>query len=254
MSNIEVIVLGSGTRVLLPDRSMSGYAVIAPDFFIMLDCGGGAIRRGLEAGLSMLAVDAILISHLHLDHIADLPAFLWSLHGEGKERASRPLYLFGPPGFRNFFIGLVNLFGDWINDIVAPTKVREVNEEKLSLGPWRVEVFSMKHGVPANGYRLESQGKTLAYTGDTGPCDAAVALARGADLLIAECSLPAGEKMPTHLNAAEVGQLATAANCRCVLLSHLYPESLAVDAVAQCREFFAGKVELSHDLKRLILS
>ncbi|MGH7453850.1 MAG: MBL fold metallo-hydrolase, partial [bacterium] len=61
----EITVLGSGTRVLLRERSMSGYAVSRPDFFILLDCGGGAIRRALEAELPILHVDAILFSHLH---------------------------------------------------------------------------------------------------------------------------------------------------------------------------------------------
>lgn len=250
---LELIVLGSGTRVLLTDRSMSGYAVITPESFLLLDCGDGVIRRGLEAGLPMLRVDAILISHLHLDHIADLPPLLWALHGEGQQRTERPLYLYGPPGFRNFFEGMIGLYGEWIRRIPLEIIVTEVQSERFEVGAWQIQTYGMEHGLPANGYRLKAENKVLAYTGDTGPCDNLVPLARGADLFITECSVPTGQEMPTHLSAGEVGRFAAQAQCKRVWLSHLYPESLQADVVSQCREYFSGEIELSHDLKRLIL-
>ncbi len=251
--SLELLVLGSGTRVLLKDRGMSGYAVITPENFLLLDCGDGVIRRGLEAGLPMLRVDAILISHLHLDHVADLPPLLWALHGEGRQRAERPLHLFGPPGFRNFFEGLIGLYGDWIRRIPCEVIVREVMRERFSIGPWHIQAYSMEHGIVANGYRLEAENKVLAYTGDTGPCEEAITLACHADVLITECSFPNGQESATHLTAGEVGRIAVQARCKRVLLSHLYPEALQADIVSQCREHFSGEIELSHDLKRLML-
>jgi ribonuclease BN (tRNA processing enzyme) len=249
----EITILGSGTRVLLRERSMSGYAIRRSDFFVLLDCGGGIIRRALEAGLPILHVDAILFSHLHLDHVADLPELLWALDGEGHQRAARPLHLFGPPGFRNFFDGLIDLYGKWLKRLPLPLVAREVKRQRFSLGPWQVETLPMQHGTPANGYRLELDGKILAYTGDTGSCEQVVELARNADWLIIECSYPNGQTMATHLTAGEAGQLAARAQCRRVLLTHFYPECFEVDVAAQCREFFAGEIELAGDLKRLIL-
>ena len=249
----EITVLGSGTRVLLRERSMSGYAVARPDFFLLLDCGAGVIRRGLEAQLPILHVDAILFSHLHLDHIADLPALLWALDGEGRQRADRPLRLFGPPGFANFFARLSNVYGNWIDRLPVPVFIHEVQRERFNLGPWQIETLPMFHGIPANGYRLELNGKILAYTGDTGFCDEAVTLARRADCLIIECSFPDGHITPTHLTAGEAGQLAAKAESRRVLLTHFYPECFAVEVAAQCRKFFPGEIELASDLQRLIL-
>ncbi|MDZ7343141.1 MAG: ribonuclease Z [candidate division KSB1 bacterium] len=249
----EIIVLGSGTRVLHRERSMAGYAVRRPDFFMLLDCGGGAVRRGLEAALPMLHLDAILITHLHLDHVADLPELLWALDGEGEQRADRPLYLFGPPGFTKFFDGLSEVFGKWLKRLPMPLVVREVNQQRFSLGPWQVETLPMQHGAPANGYRLEGDGKILAYTGDTGFCEEVVGLAQNADWLIIECSFPNGQIVSTHLTAGEAGILAAKAACRRVLLTHFYPDCFAVDVAAQCREFFGGEIELAGDLKRLIL-
>jgi ribonuclease BN (tRNA processing enzyme) len=249
----EITVLGCGTRVLLRERSMSGYAVRRPDFFVLLDCGAGVIRRGLEAGLPMLHVDAILFSHLHLDHIADLPALLWALDGEGQQRAERPLRLFGPPGFANFFAQLGHVYGNWIERLPVPLLIHEVQRERFNLGPWQIETLPMFHGISANGYRLESDEKILAYTGDTGFCDEVVTLARNADWLIIECSFPDGHYMPTHLTAGEAGQLAAQAWCKQVLLTHFYPDCFAVDVAAQCRKFFSGRIELASDLKRLML-
>lgn len=252
-SEIDIIVLGSGTRVLLAEHSMAGYVVRCRDYFLLLDCGDGVIRRGLEAGLPMIAVDAILFSHLHLDHIADLPPLLWALHGEGRQRAERPLHLLGPPGFRNFFEGLSVLYGSWIAEIAPPIIVREVYSEIFKTGPWQVQALPMNHGMPANGYRLQASQRTLAYTGDTGPCDEIVPLAQDADLLIAECSFPNEHGTWNHLTADEVGGFAQRAQCQRVLLSHLYPESLAADVVAQCREKFSGEIKLAQDLQRLTL-
>jgi len=249
----EITVLGSGTRVLLRERSMSGYAVVRPDFFILLDCGNGVIRRALEAELPILHLDAILFSHLHLDHIADLPALLWALDGEGRQRADRPLRLFGPPGFGNFFARLGDLYGKWLERLPAPVLIHEVERERFTLGPWQIETQPMFHGLPANGYRLELDGKILSYTGDTGPCEEVVKLAQNADWLIIECSFPDGQLMPTHLTAGEVGQLAAKADCKRVLLTHFYPECFEIDIAAQCRKFFSGHIELASDLQRLIL-
>jgi len=249
----EITVLGSGTRVLLRERSMSGYAVYRPDFFILLDCGNGVIRRALEAELPILSVDAILFSHLHLDHIADLPALLWALDGEGRLRADRPLRLFGPPGFGNFFARLSDIYGKWIDRLPMPIFIHEVQNERFALGPWQMETLPMFHGIPANGYRLETDGKILAYTGDTGVCDEITQLAHYADWLIIECAFPDGQGMPTHLTPGDVGQLAARAECRRVLLTHFYPESFTVDPAAQCRKYFSGHIELASDLQRLIL-
>ncbi len=251
--DIEIAVLGSGTRVFLPERSMSGYAVRRENFLLLLDCGDGVIRRALAAGLPLLEIDAILFSHQHLDHVADLPPLLWALHGEGQRRGHRPLHLFGPPGFQKFFDGLSSLYGDWMHEIPVPILVREVLQEEFEAGPWHVRTLPMQHGIPANGYRLESEGKILAYTGDTGPCPEVIALARHADLFICECSFPNGMEMPTHLAAGQAGQIAAEAQCKKLLLTHFYPACLAADPAAQAHEFFHGKAELAQDLMRLMI-
>jgi len=250
---IEFTVLGSGTRALREDRSMSSYALRCQGFFLLMDCGDGALRRALTAGLPLIQVDAVLISHLHLDHIADLPPLLWALHGEGAVRAHRPLRLYGPPGLFDFYQRMGDLYGSWINDIPVPIVVQEVFEQDFEVGPWHARTLAMHHSILANGYRLQCERKTIAYTGDTGPGPGVIRLAREAELFICECAFPNGQDMPTHLNAGQAGQIAAEAKCEKLLLTHFYPEALAVDVAAQAREFFSGQVELAQDLMRLMI-
>ena len=249
--HIELIILGSGTRVLLDERSMAGYALLCGNFFLLLDCGNGVIRRGLQAKLPLLQIDAILITHLHMDHIADLPSLLWALHGEGHCRAKRPLSIYGPSGLKDFYSGLINLYGTWIEEIEPEVRVIEVEVQDFPVGPWEIKTLPMQHGLPANGYRLEQGNKIITYTGDTGPCDQVIKLAKDASVCIIECSFPDGMETTTHLTASEVGKLAEKANCRKIILSHLYPESLSTDIIGQCRHFFKGEIEIASDLKRL---
>jgi ribonuclease BN (tRNA processing enzyme) len=103
----EITVLGSGTRVLHRARSMSGYAVMRPDFFVLLDCGGGVIRRALEANCRS-CTSTPFFSHLHLDHVAGFTG------GCGRSTAKAinariDHCAFSPPGFGSFFARLAIL-------------------------------------------------------------------------------------------------------------------------------------------------
>ncbi|MCI0618229.1 MBL fold metallo-hydrolase, partial [bacterium] len=126
------------------------------DFFMLMDCGNGVLRRCLEAGLKPFDVDAILISHLHIDHIADIVPFLWGLkHAPDLER-EKSLNFYGPPGFQQFFEKLPSVYGRWLENFPFPIFVKNVTQEEFSIGPWKVNAFSMQHGAAANGYRLQS--------------------------------------------------------------------------------------------------
>jgi len=250
---IELIVLGSGTCALQPQRSMSGYALRHQNFLMLVDCGNGVLRRSLEAGLKPFEVDAILISHLHVDHIADIVPLLWGLkHAPGIKR-DKALHFFGPPGLQQFFEKLPSLYGKWIEKFPFPVVVKNVMQEEFVIGPWQVKTLPMQHGASANGYRLQSRGKVIAYSGDTGECVEAVRLAKNADVCILECSFAKDYGAENHLHAAQVGRIARQAECRKLILSHLYPECDETDVKAICAKEFSGSLELASDLMRLMI-
>jgi ribonuclease BN (tRNA processing enzyme) len=110
-----------------------------------------------------------------------------------------------------------------------------------------VEAFEMTHiGVRALGYRIEAGGKVLAYTGDTGPCDAAVDVARDADLYLAEATYQdASTLMPFHLSATQAGEAATAAGAKRLMLTHITPDLDPEISRAEAAAAFAGAVDIA---------
>jgi ribonuclease BN (tRNA processing enzyme) len=188
---------------------------------VWLDAGTGTFSR-LQQHIAVDDVDAIVISHGHPDHFVDvIPAF-YARHYGGLGRSGLPFY--SPPGFVESASLLVSESGkDVMAEAYSFTTVRGGDE--FSVGPIRFFATEMTHiGVHAMGYRIEAGRSVFAYTGDTGPCDAAVDLARDADVLLAEATYQdASDIMPFHLSATQAGELAKAANAKHLILTHLTP-------------------------------
>ena len=254
MPKAEITVLGSGTCAATRDRSMASYHLAVGEMQLLLDIGDGALRRLLEAGLDYRQIDAILISHHHIDHVADLVPFLWATRYSPYFQRENPLTLFGPPGTKEWYDKLALAYGDWLLELPFPLIIEEGQNTAWQWQGIAISTRAMVHSVPANGYRLSFGAQALAYTGDTGYHENVIQLAKDADLLIIESSFPDERgTMETHLTPGEAGRIAAAANVRKVILTHLYPECENVDIVAQCRAFFHGQVEIAEDLKTISL-
>jgi len=250
---IELTIVGSGTCALQSQRSMSGYALRHKNFFMLMDCGDGVLRRCLEAGLKPFEIDALLISHLHIDHIADIVPLLWGLKHAPDLKREKPLHFFGPPGLQQFFEKLPAIYGRWLENFPFPLVVKNVAQEEFTVGPWKANTLPMQHGAAANGYRLQSGEKVIAYSGDTGECAEVINLGKRADLFILECSFAKDYGAENHLHALQAGRIARQAECKKLILTHLYPECDQADILSICRKEFSGSVELASDLMRLML-
>jgi ribonuclease BN (tRNA processing enzyme) len=244
-------ILGSGTCAATAKRSMSSYHLEAGGREILLDIGAGSLRRLLEAGKDYKKIEAIFITHFHIDHIADLVPFLWATrYGPGFERAA-PLYIFGPPGVEAWYQKLAAAHGDWMLELPFGLEIQEVHKTEWHWQSLEIQTLPMQHGVPANGYRLNINDRTLVYTGDTGYCENAIELGRQADLLLIECSFPDSDTpMDTHLTPSQVGKIATVCGARKIVLTHIYPECDKQDIRSICGKYFDGEIELAEDLQR----
>ena len=249
-------VLGSGTCAATAERSMAGYHVKVPmqDCEFLLDIGAGSLRRLLEAGESYRKIDAVFITHFHVDHIADLAPLLWSSCYTPDFERNKPLTLIGPPGLKNWYTRLAELHGDWLLDLPFQLDILEKTGATWEWQGMKVSTRALKHSVAVNGYRFEVNSRSLVYTGDTGPCEALIALAAEANVLLAECSFPAirGE-IDFHLTSGSAGEMARQAGVGKLCLTHLYPECEAHDIKLECGEKFDGEIELMTDLQRLII-
>lgn len=248
---MQLTILGSGTAIPSLTRGSPGLLVEVADSSLLFDGGSGTLPRLLKAGISITELDRVFYTHLHPDHTGDLVPLLFALRNPVWRR-TKPLYLTGPKGFMAFYEGLTHLYGDWIAPKTYELVVNETLKEVTEAEGFRViprEVVHLQHSLC---YRIESaDGKSLVFSGDTTYCDAMIEAAKGADLLVLECSAPDEQPMKVHLTPTEAGQIAALSGCRRLVLTHLYPICEAYDLVTPCKKVFDGEVILAEDLMRL---
>ena len=240
---MRLTVLGSQGTWPGAARECCGYIVSAEGYHLWLDAGTGTFAR-LQEHLPVGDLGAMLISHGHADHFLDIiPAFYARHYGHLGEPG---LPFHSPPGFTDLAALLVseagrNVMGEAYDfNQATPGGVFE-------LGPFRVTPFEMTHiGVPSLGYRIETDGKVLAYTGDTGPCDEAIDLARDADLLLCEATYQNDSELSFfHLSALQAGEHAHAAGAARLVLTHITPNLDPGTSLAQAAESYPGSIDVA---------
>jgi ribonuclease BN (tRNA processing enzyme) len=223
---MKLTVLGSGTCVPYSKRGSSGFALETSDATMLLDCGNGTTWKLADAGINYLHIDHIFLSHLHPDHTGDLVSFLFatkyaygSPYGSKREK---PLSLWGGPGFIKFFEALKIAYGDWIT--LDDISVRELGEDVMDFGQFSLRTRRTPHIESGLALRIEAEGKSLVYSGDTDYLEALIDLSRNADALIIECALPdERSKRSGHLTPGEVTEMANKSEARKIIVTHLYP-------------------------------
>jgi ribonuclease BN (tRNA processing enzyme) len=124
-------------------------------------------------------------------------------------------------------------------------------EDEVRFGDLRIRSAPTNHTEGSLAYRVEAEGRSLVYSGDTDESDSLVALARGADLLVLEAANPF--KVKGHLTPAEAGRLAARAGVGRLLLTHLYPPCDTVDVAALAGLEFSGEILRAEDGLQLTL-
>lgn len=297
---MKITLLGTGAALADPDRAQSSILVTLDNGRnYLFDCGEGATRQMVRADVNPADVGWVFLTHLHFDHICGLPFFVlssWIFN-----RVGAPVVL-GPKGTRDYVDHLFEK-GAFKVDFQARSQyaLRKKNPEAM-----RPEVTEVKPGlvwqdehvkvyadwvehIPRDvcecfGVRLEAEGKVIAFSGDTAPCDAMVGLAKDADLLIHECTFPEAfiehrrqSNVGTfaHTSPTELGKIATRAGAKSVVATHFgHFDSLSpvlkraagahmpvdlmgphqLDIVAKdIRKHYAGPIRLAHDLMRIDL-
>jgi ribonuclease BN (tRNA processing enzyme) len=243
---MELTVLGCGGTWPDPGGATSGYLVSSNGFNLWLDCGTGTLSR-LERLLPMSEIDAILVTHAHPDHFVDLYPCFYARHYGGTGAPGLPLLC--PTGF---FEQVSQLISSDSRDVMAIAyDVLALHDgHDFDIGPFRIRAREMAHiGVHALGYRIELPGgPAIAYSGDTGPTEALVDLARDAELLLAEATWQ--EHMPLlpfHMSARQAGEHAAAAGAGSLVLTHIWPSLDKEDSREQAAATFDGPVEIARE-------
>lgn len=227
---VELIVLGSGDAFGSGGRNQSAFLVHLSSWAFLLDCGATTLIALKRFGVDPGAIGAIILSHLHGDHIAGIP-FLF-LQYQFLTRRAEPLIIAGPPGIEERVEGLWGLMYKETQEMMERRFLVEYLELEQNtwtrIGP--VEVLPLElmhhHREIAYGYKVKAGGKVLGYTGDTEWTDGLIQLADGCDLFICE-SYRYERKLPFHMSYKEIQAHRSAFNCKRLLLTHLHDDALA---------------------------
>ncbi len=245
---MELTILGSGTIVPSLTRWSPAHLLRASGTTILIDLGPGTLRRMVQAGAGIPDIDAVCISHFHPDHVADfVPLIFASKYAVGACR-TRDLTVVAPPGFGELYAGLIEVFGNWIVPEAYRLDIREATGTPIDLGPVTVTTAPANHNPESIAMRFTGPEGSLVYSGDTDWSGDLVALARGADLLLLECSFPDDMKVPGHLTPSEAGRLARGAGVSHLVLTHLYPPVEQADIRSLVGAHFSGRVTVAEDL------
>lgn len=222
---------------------------------MLLDISGPALHRLAEEGCDWANLDAIWVSHFHLDHVGGLAPFLFGTKYAPQTRERRkPLTIFGPRGTHKL-LRRFDEAGDYkLFEQPFPLEVREVSPraEFEVLKGLTAQTFSTPHTSESLAVRLtDAAGTSLVYTSDTGFTEALAGFARSAGLFLLECSFFRGKPVRTHLDLEDAMRLARMSCARRVMLAHLYPEWDGVDIAAESKKLWDGEVIEARDGLRL---
>ena len=221
------------------DNPCSGYLLQAGGANVLVDIGGGVLPM-LQHYIKLVDLHAVWVSHMHTDHFGDLPSLYYAFAFAGITKRKIPVM--GPPGWAARVEDFVRSSVD--HDMRTCFNVVELKDRGVAeIGDLRLQARAVEHGVPAFGLMARYGEKRLAYSGDTGPCDNLVALAKGANLFVAEAGADEIEIPSLHLNPEEAGITASLGKVSRLVLTHFAPTLTADMAIERAASTFNGSIE-----------
>jgi ribonuclease BN (tRNA processing enzyme) len=269
---VAVQILGSGGPRINPDLASTSYLLwIDTQARVLVDMGGGAFLRFGQAQAKLSDLSLVTISHLHPDHVSDLPALLWLSHQIRKD----PLPIVGPsgndvaPSFPTFLSrlfdeknGAFQVLGATLGGTQGKTgggvrlDIGVVDATKLAPSTVfdrqgvTVTALGIPHGdIPTLAYRVQTRDVSVVFSSDqTGTNPRFVEFAKGANVLVMHLNIAAGATSPLHASPAVVGRVAQDAGVGRLIVSHISQFDLDA-AIAELKKFYTGPLTVGSDLQ-----
>jgi ribonuclease BN (tRNA processing enzyme) len=245
---MQLVVLGSGTSVFHPRRASAAFWLQTSSGSLLLDCSADAPHRMADENLDWANLDAIWISHLHLDHCGGLAPFLFGVkHAPRTQSRMKPLKIFSCAGIEKLMRAVDDSHDYKLFQLKFPLEIKEISagdaDKTVEILPgFEANFLRTPHRPESLAIKLrEPNGTALVYTSDTGFAEDVAEFARGVDLLILECSFFQKKPVATHLELKDAMRIAELAEPRRVLLTHLYPEWDGVDLKAEAKKLWDGQ-------------
>lgn len=243
---MQVRTIGCWTPYPRTLEACSGYLVTSDNSHLLLDCGHG-VSAQLARWLPAEQLDAVIISHFHPDHYADLYAVRHMIRSAlflGKRQQPLPVYIPAEPAhLYEEFAAMPEL---QVNTLTTSSS--------FMIGDIQFQPFAGRHSLPSFGFRVENQNRSLVYTGDTSFSQSLMEQVRkGTDLLLSECTLTAAEgeisQQLGHLTTIEVGRMAREGGVEVLLATHFWPGYEVRMLQREIEQEYQGKLIMAaHDL------
>jgi ribonuclease BN (tRNA processing enzyme) len=243
---MRLTVLGSSASYAGPGQACAGHLLEAGGARVLFDCGNGSLAN-LACVEDLLGLDAVFLTHDHIDHYADVFALHAALR-YAPDGPRTPLSLYLPAGLFERMKCLLSERGAAEFDKAFVPVVLQ-SGRAVTFGGLTVTPVAVEHTDPTFALIAVADGARLVYTSDTAPCGAVHDAAVGADLLLAEATLPepyAGAA--PHMTASQAGALAREAGARSLVLVHVWPTNDRELMARIASEAFGGPVVVASEL------
>jgi ribonuclease BN (tRNA processing enzyme) len=213
---LDLLFLGSGNAFAAQGRAFSSFLLNGRYLF---DCGPTVLQQLAKAGVAPGDIEAVFISHYHADHFFGLPFLLLEAKYGGRKK---DLTIIGPPGIEKRTLRLLELGYPGVQESSSYSRryVEVSDRVRTSFGALEVKAAQVKHvdEFECFAYRVETEGRSLVYSGDTTLCDGLLSLVEDADVIVTECSC---NDVPVHLGPSGVEEVAGRAPSAKIIVTHL---------------------------------
>jgi len=236
---LALTVLGCSGTYAGPGGACSGYLVRTATTTVWVDCGPGTLAN-VQQHVGLADLDALVISHSHGDHWLELPVLANALrYGVGAADRGLPLYWTARTAQAMAALSGKDLAPTFRPEVVA-------DGDAVRVGDLDLRFSRTDHPVETLAVRADSDGRSIAYSADTGPAWSLAALGTGVDLAVVEATLDEDEAgRVQHLTGRQAGRLAADAGARALLLTHLAPGTDPARRAAEAAEAYDGPVEVA---------
>ncbi len=243
---MRLTVLGASGTYPRPGGATNGFLVQEEGTQLVLDLGNGCLSNLLKKA-SFTELDAVVVTHMHIDHFGDLYPLFYALRFHPDEPWGQRLLL--PEGGLQLMGRILGEDSrEYLTRVFCAEAIGEGHDARV--GDIRLSFFPTRHPVEGYSVRLEGRGWTMAYSSDTSPCPGTERAAEGADLFICEATLPASyveEASHGHMTSTQAGETAARAGVKSLLLTHIWPTFEREDILKEVKTVYRGEAEIARE-------
>jgi ribonuclease BN (tRNA processing enzyme) len=223
---MKVVLLGTGTSIPDPQRVQSGILIEDGKHRILLDIGSGVLHRLCQTKIDIKTIDAVFISHFHVDHCADFLPLCQSLWLSGYDKT---LKLYAPPTVKEWSRGSIDIAFTYLRDKIRIATTPLLENHVIPLEDLMIVSAPTLHSnYDTRAFKVEQNGTSLTFSSDTAPCKDIIDLAKDTDVLVHECNwLDGAHREGIHTSPSELADIAEQINPSKIVLTHVSPEVAA---------------------------